>query len=99
MKNQDHILDILNLLKNNFENSEDMAALFITGDMNSETALVDCKGNMEVLAQAFGNMMNDRPQFNQLMKALIGSYLSHHPEEKADFIKGLEIANLNPSDN
>jgi hypothetical protein len=64
-----------------------------------QKALTEYKGNAIVLAQTFGNQMENHPDFNQLMKALMSSYLSQHPKEKDEFIRGLEITNITPSMN
>lgn len=99
MSEQNHILDIISIINKNYRGSEDKAVLFIIGDIELGKVVADCQGNMEVLGKSFGNMMRSKPQFNQLMKALIGSYLSQHPEEKKEFIQALDITGVDPNMN
>lgn len=69
-------------------------SVLIHGDTDSSTAMICIKGNYEVLASAFGKIMDSKPEINRLMKAMFGAYLTLNPEQKDDFIKGLGITEL-----
>jgi len=74
------------------------ASLLIYGDAESMTSLTNQKGNPQILATAFGNQMDHNPEFNSLMKSLMGAYLINNPDQKEEFVKvingGFEI-NMN----
>jgi hypothetical protein len=79
------------------DDEENSATLFLNGDLTTGLVTTDCKGNGVILAQSFGNQMINSPKFNRLMKSLMGSYLSQHPEEKKEFLQGLELTKDTPS--
>ena len=66
-------------------------SLFIHGDADSETALSNIKGNAEILASAFGTVMDQNKEMNTVMLSLFGAYLVQNPEQKAEFFRGIEI--------
>ena len=97
MEKQKHLNDLLKAVKEYSEkfNPEDVSVLLVTVNNELKNATSDFKGNSILLAQGFGNQMENNPELNRLMKSLFGSYLSQHPEEREEFIKGLKIAKFN----
>jgi hypothetical protein len=100
MNKQEQLKNIMDAIeKYHAGNEKTIATLFISANTQTQMAITECKGSGIVLAQAFGSQMQASETFNRLMKSLIGAYLSQHPEEKKEFIRGLEIISVNPNIN
>ena len=65
--------------------------IIIHGDIDDQIAMFAAQGNMTILAQAIGNNMDSSEEFKNLMLSFVGAYLSNNPDEKDQFLGGLEL--------
>lgn len=85
--------EILSLLEELNTESKGVGSLFIIGDNIDGLVQISIKGDMPVLAQAFGSRLERNDEFKRLMFSMFGSYLSNNKEDKEVFLNGLKLDN------
>lgn len=83
--------EILTLLEEMHTDNSGVGSMFITGDNVDGLIQISVKGDMPVLARAFGSRLEHNDKFKRLMFAMFGSYLSNNPNDKEIFINGLKL--------
>lgn len=85
-------LDIMNLVNQMIENPENTkdVVMYIRGDAEFQTASVNIKGDMKLLAQTLQHFLDTNPAFKQFLLSVVGSWLNGNPEEELMFLNGLE---------
>jgi hypothetical protein len=87
-------LDIMNLVNKLIEdptNTKDVV-MYMRGDKEFETASINIKGDIQLMASVIQNYMDNNAVIQQFILSVIGSWLIKNPEEKAMFLNGLEMA-------
>ena len=89
--------ELLDLINKFYEDNPDHAFIFL--GTNRENVFGSGKGSGMSLMAAFAHEMRTSKEFNNLMKSMMGAYLSKNPNEKEEFIRGLDFIETSPSMN
>ena len=87
-------LDITNLVNKLIEdptNTKDVV-MYMRGDKEFETASINIKGDIQLMASVIQHYLDNNPSFKQFFLATIGSWLAKNPTEEKMFLNGLELA-------
>lgn len=87
-------LDILNLVNKLIEdptNTKDVV-MYMRGDKEFETASINIRGDIQLMASVFQHHLDNNPAFKQLMLSILGSWLAKNPVDETMFLNGLEMA-------
>lgn len=87
-------LDIMNLVNKLIEgptNTKDVV-MYMRGDKEFNTASINIKGDIQLMASVIQHHMDNNPAFKQFILSVIGSWLAKNPIEEKMFLNGLEIA-------
>jgi hypothetical protein len=87
-------LDITNLINKLIEdptNTKDVV-MYLRGDKEFDTASINIKGDMQLLASVIHHHLDNNPAFKQFLLSVIGSWLSKNPTDERMFLNGIEIA-------
>ena len=83
--------EILKAIEEYREKNHETAFILLGVNVKSQEVLGIATGETSLLMSGFANRMESHKDFNNLMKALMGAYLTRNPKEKEDFLKGLEF--------
>lgn len=92
------IMILVNKLIENPENTNDVV-LYLRGDREFETASVNIKGDIQLMASVFQHHLDNNPAFKQLMLSILGSWMAKNPVDEKMFLSGLEMAKKTFSNN
>ncbi|MDD4972473.1 MAG: hypothetical protein PHT07_23835 [Paludibacter sp.] len=87
-------LDIMNLVNKLIEdptNTKDVV-MYMRGDKEFETASINIRGDIQLMASVFQYHLDNNPAFKQLMLSILGSWLTQNPIDEKMFLNGLEMA-------
>ena len=87
-------LDITNLVNKLIEdptNTKDVV-MYMRGDKEFETASINIKGDIQLMASVIQHYLDNNPSFKQFFLATIGSWLAKNPTEEKMFLNGLQLA-------
>ena len=83
-------MSLVNKLIENPENTKDVV-MYVRGDAEFNTASVNIKGDLKLMAQTLQHFLDTNPAFKQFILSVVGSWLSKNPAEERMFKEGLEI--------
>lgn len=87
-------LDIMNLVNKLIEdptNTNDVV-MYMRGDKEFETASINIKGDIQLMASVIQHHLDKNPAFKQFFLSVLGSWLANNPIEEKMFLNGLKIA-------
>lgn len=86
-------LDIMNLVNELIKDPTDTkdVVMYMRGDKEFETASINIKGDIQLMASVIQHHMDNNPAFQQFILSVIGSWLAKNPTEEKMFLNGLEI--------
>ena len=94
-------LDIINLINKLIEdptNTKDVV-MYIRGDKEFETASINIRGDIQLMASVFQHHLDNNQAFRQLMLSILGSWMAKNPIEEKMFLNGLEMVKKTFSNN
>lgn len=104
MKKEDKLnidLDIMNLFNKLIEdpnNTKDVV-MYMRGDKEFETASINIKGDIQLMASVIQHHLDNNPAFKQLMLSILGSWLAKNTIDESMFLNGLKLAKKTFSNN
>lgn len=87
-------IDVMNLVNKLIEdptNTKDVV-MYMRGDKEFETASINIKGDIQLMASVIQHHLDNNPSFKQFFTSVLGSWLAKNPIEEKMFLNGLEIA-------
>ncbi|MCE5332700.1 MAG: hypothetical protein LLF95_11260 [Bacteroidales bacterium] len=87
-------LDIMNLVNKLIEdptNTKDVI-MYIRGDKEFETASINIKGDVQLLASTIQHHLDNNEEFKRFLLSVLGSWMAKNPIDEKMFLNGLEIA-------
>lgn len=92
-------LDIINLVNKLIEdptNTKDVV-MYMRGDKEFETASINIKGDIQLMASVIHHHLDNNPAFRQFFTSVLGSWLAKNPSEEIMFLNGLKSVKQAPS--